>query len=101
MTTLLKTGIQLFAVAAAYATIGVLLYRERVTADIWLFESDVFVFYLPAITAMIVNAWIIAKSLPPAFGQWLKSAVVFALAALATLAGTWLYATIAFNNYGS
>jgi hypothetical protein len=95
-----KTALKLVGVALAFGTVGVLLYRQRFVShsSIWHYDSSIF--FLPAILALFVNAWIIGVAIPNNWHPGVKGIATCTLAALATFLAFWAYMVVALNTYG-
>ncbi|HEY2837995.1 MAG TPA: hypothetical protein VGJ26_02520 [Pirellulales bacterium] len=93
----------LLIAGASYCTAGLLMYRQRridgyFGTSIW--NSDILIFLLPAMTALIVNGLIVGCATPSRWPLWGKSAVVFAASIALTLLEFCAYMVIAANRYG-
>ena len=97
----MKALFGLLVVGLLYPTAGVLLYRERVLSDNELWGSDFIVFVLPALIALLGNAWFIGQALPDAWRGGLKATGAFGLSVFATLLEMCATYVVAFNAYGT
>jgi len=96
-----KTASKFVGVAVAYFVAGVLLYRWRHTSEVWLSDSDALVFALPAVLALVANAWIISSLLNTRWHPEIKFAITFGLASVLTFLELWAIMFYALNEYGS
>ena len=93
--------IRIVAIGCLHCIGGVLLYRGRVVNQLPMLESDLLVFDLPALIALIAygiafwsNGFLRAK---PA----LRIVIMLGVSLLATCLSSWLFMLIAFNKYGT
>jgi hypothetical protein len=96
-----KTAVKLLGIAVGFAAVGVLLYRQRVInpGPIWYFDSVTF--FLPALAALLANAWIFGMALPYIWRLRSKITATCGLAILATFLTFCAYMIVALNTYGS
>ena len=89
----IATLLKLLGVAAAFYTIGVLLYEYAPV------KSEFVVFDLPVLLAFLANTWIIALALPSGWRWWAKGMVACAVAVPATFFGWLAYTTYLFQKH--
>src|SRR5256885_17257639 len=94
---LMKMG----AIALLHCIVGVLLYRGRVVSHIPILHSDVVVFAIPCVAALIaygVASWS-ARFLETT--PVLRILTVTTVSVVATFLSFWLFMLVAFNRYGT
>jgi len=97
MTTFLKVAF----VAIAHCVAGVLLYRGRVFSHVEILQSDLLVFFLPGFLALIAYGAVYWTSGILQAKPILRIVIAIPFSLFAVCFSSWLFAVIAFNQYGT
>ena len=93
--------VQLIATAMAYAALGFVLYRARVTSDAPVWDSDLLVFYGPALAALVLTTFLAWRAFSSQNNGVLRLTLSVGTAILLAGVAAWAYAVCAFNRYGT
>jgi hypothetical protein len=97
----LRVAAQLVAAAIAYAVLGFVLYRMRATSDAAVWDSDLLVFFGPALVALAATTCLSWRACGSQYGAVMRLALSIVTGVLVTGLAAWAYAFVAFNRYGT
>ena len=97
----MKTTALAIVIAVVYGIAGFLLYRARVIHhSVWL-DSDLVVFFIPAVLAWLTNGLLIWSSFRRRILDRSPLGATVAISFALTLITALVYCTIAFNTFGT
>ena len=97
----MKTTALAIVIAVVYGIAGFLLYRARVIHHSFWLDSDLVVFFIPAVLAWLTNGLLIWSLFRRRILDRSPLGAIVAISFALTLITALVYCTIAFNTFGT